>query len=94
MKQKLGVPKSTYRHNAQIGKYRMILTSKKKIQFWPSTHVIDEASFIKIASNSWQAEVIERSTSYQTPWTDKNLVKNHSATKLVFKWTVMTIHST
>jgi hypothetical protein len=66
VKQKLGTPKSTYRHNAQIGKYRMILTSKKKIQFLPSTHVIDEASFVKIACNSWQAEVIVRSTSYQT----------------------------
>jgi hypothetical protein len=29
----LGMPKSTYRHNAQIGEYRMILTSAKKIQF-------------------------------------------------------------
>jgi hypothetical protein len=67
MKQKLGAPKSTYRHNAQIGKYRMILISKKKIRFQPSTHVISEASFVKIPSNSWQAEVIARSTSYQTP---------------------------
>jgi hypothetical protein len=58
VKQKLGTSKSTYRHNAQIGKYRMVLTSAKKIQFY----VIDEASFIKIASNSWQAEVIARST--------------------------------
>ncbi len=29
-------------------------------------NVTDEASFVKIASNSWQAEVIARSTSYQT----------------------------
>jgi hypothetical protein len=94
VKQKLGAPKSTYWHNAQIGKYRRILTSKKKIQFWPSTHVIDEASFVKIAINSWQAEVIARSTSYQTPWLDKNLARNHIAMKLVFKWTVMTIYST
>jgi hypothetical protein len=67
VKQKLGEPKSTYRHNTQIGEYRTILTSAKKIQFRPSTHVIDEASFVKIASNSWQAEVIARSMSYQTP---------------------------
>jgi hypothetical protein len=67
VKRKLGTPKSTYRHNAQIGKYRMILTSAKKIQFCPSTHVMDEAGFVKIASNSWQAEVIARSTSNQTP---------------------------
>ncbi len=33
VKQKLGAPKSTYRHNAQIGVYRTILTSAKKIQF-------------------------------------------------------------
>jgi hypothetical protein len=66
VKRKLGAPKSTYRHNAQIGEYRTILTSKKKIQFRPSTHVIDEASFVKIACNSWQAEVIARSKSYQT----------------------------
>ncbi len=39
-----------------------ILTSAKKIRFWPSTHVIDAASFVKIASNSGQAEVIARST--------------------------------
>jgi hypothetical protein len=67
VKQKLGAPKSTYRHNAQIGEYCTILTSAKKIRFQPSTHVIDEASFVKIASNSWQAEVIARSTRYQTP---------------------------
>jgi hypothetical protein len=66
MKQKLGAPKSTYRHNAQIGKYRMILTSAKKIRFRPSTHIINEESFLKIASKSWQAEVIARSTRYQT----------------------------
>jgi hypothetical protein len=66
MKQKLGTPKYTYQHNAQIGKYRTILTSAKKIRFRPSTHVINEASFVKIASNSWQAEVIARSTRYQT----------------------------
>jgi len=28
--QKLAAPKSTYRHNAQIGKYRTILSSAKK----------------------------------------------------------------
>jgi hypothetical protein len=67
VKRKLGAPKSTYQHNAQIGKYRTILTSAKKIRFRPSTHVIDKASFVKIASNSWQAEVIARSTRYQTP---------------------------
>jgi hypothetical protein len=67
VKQKLGAPKSTYQHNTQIGKYRTILTSAKKIRFRPSTHVIDEASFVKIASNSWQAEVIARSMHYQTP---------------------------
>ncbi len=94
MKRKLGTPKSTYRHNAQIGEYSAILTSTKKIRFRPSTHVIDEASFVKIASNSWQAEVIARSMSYQTPWTDKNSARNRSATKIVFKWTVTTVHST
>jgi hypothetical protein len=67
VKQKLGAPKSTYQHNAQIGEYCTILTSKKKIQFRPSTHIIYEASFVKIASNSWQAEVIAHSMSYQTP---------------------------
>ncbi len=66
MKQKLGTPKSTYRHNAQIGKYCMISTSAKKIRPRPSTHVINEESLVKIASNSWQAEVIARSTRYQT----------------------------
>jgi hypothetical protein len=30
---KLSAPKSTYRHNAQIGEYRTILTSAKKIRF-------------------------------------------------------------
>jgi hypothetical protein len=67
VKQKLGVPKSTYQHNTQIGEYRTILISAKKIQFQPSTHVNNEASFVKILSNSWQAEVIARSMSYQTP---------------------------
>jgi hypothetical protein len=67
VKLKLGAPKSTYQHNAQISKYCTILTSKIMIRFQPSTYIIDEASFVKIASNSWQAEVIARSTSYQTP---------------------------
>jgi hypothetical protein len=67
VKRKLGAPKSTYRHNTQISEYRTILTSEKKIGFQPSTYVIDAASFVKIASNSWQAEVIALSTSYQTP---------------------------
>ncbi len=43
-----------------------ILTSAKKIQFRPSTHVIDAASFVEIASNIGQAEVIARSMRYQT----------------------------
>ncbi len=30
---KLSAPKSTHRHNAQIGEYRTILTSAKKILF-------------------------------------------------------------
>ena len=80
---KLSAPKSAYRHNAQIGEYRTILTSAKKIRFWPSTHVIDEESFVKIASNSWQAEVIARSTRYQTLWADKNPARYHSTTKLI-----------
>ncbi len=71
-----------------------ILTSGNKIQFWPSTHVINAASFVKIASNSWQAKVIAHSTRYQTLWTDKNSARNHSTTKLVLKWTVTTVHST
>ncbi len=70
-----------------------ILTSAKKIQFWPSTHIIDAASFVKIASNSGQAEVIARSRRYQTLWTDKNWSKNYSSTNLVWKWTVMTVQS-
>jgi hypothetical protein len=45
---------------------QQMLTSAKKIQFLPSTHVIDAASFVKIASNSWRAEVIARSMCYQT----------------------------
>ncbi len=49
-----------------------ILTSAKKIKFWPSTHVINAASFVKIASNSRQAEVIVHSTRYQTLWMDKS----------------------
>ncbi len=45
---------------------RRMLTSAKKIQFQPSTHVINAVSFIKIASNSRQAKVIARSMRYQT----------------------------
>ncbi len=60
-----------------------ILNSTKKTQFWPSTHVIDAASFVKIASNSEQAEVITRSMHYQTLWTDKNLARNYITMKLV-----------
>jgi hypothetical protein len=51
---------TTQRTNQQI------LTGAKKIQFRPSTHVIDATSFEKIASNSGQAEVIARSTRHQT----------------------------
>jgi hypothetical protein len=35
VKQKLSAPKSTYRHNTQIGKYCTILTSKKRYDFDP-----------------------------------------------------------
>jgi hypothetical protein len=35
VKQKLGAPKSTYQHNAQIGEYRTILTSAKRYDFDP-----------------------------------------------------------
>ncbi len=91
-KTKLGAPKSTYRHNAQIGKNRTILTRAKKIRFWPSTHVIDEESFVKIARNSWQAEVIARSLRYQTLRTDKNSARYHSTTKLVKMWASMDAH--
>ncbi len=62
---------------------RQILTSAKKTRFWSSTDVIDAASFVKIASNSGQAEVITSSMRYQTLWTGKNLAKNYSTTKLV-----------
>ncbi len=51
------------------------LTSAKKVRSWPSTHIINVASFVKIASNSGQAEVIARSTRYQTLWTDKKFSK-------------------
>ncbi len=45
---------------------RQILPSAKKIQFCPSTQVIDAASFVNITSNIGQAEVIACSTCYQT----------------------------
>jgi hypothetical protein len=67
VKQKLGAPKSTYQHNAQIGEYCTILTSAKKIQFDPLLTSSMKQASKKIASNSWQAEVIARSMSYQTP---------------------------
>ncbi len=35
VKRKLGAPKSNYRHNAQIGEYRTILTSATKYDFDP-----------------------------------------------------------
>ncbi len=35
VKRKLGAPKSTYQHNAQIGEYRTTLTSKKRHNFDP-----------------------------------------------------------
>jgi hypothetical protein len=63
MKRKHGAPKSTF--PTQRTNWR-ILTSAKKIRFQPSTQVINAASFVKIASYSWQAEVIARSTRYQT----------------------------
>ncbi len=63
--------------------WRILLTSAKKIRFWPSTHVIDAANFVKIASYSGQAEVIARSMRYQTLWTDKILARNYRTTKLV-----------
>ncbi len=60
-----------------------LLTGAKNKRIWPSAHVIDAASKVKIVSNSRQAEVIVRSTHYQTLWTDKNLARNYSTTKLV-----------
>jgi hypothetical protein len=63
VKQKLSVPKSTYRHNAQIGKY---LLGQKRYNFDPLLTSSMQQVFVKIASNNWQAEVIARSMRYQT----------------------------
>ena len=46
-----------------------------------------------IASNSGQDEVITRSTHYQTLWTDKNLARNYSTTKLVKKLALTSANS-
>jgi hypothetical protein len=43
-------------------------------------------SFVKNASNSWQAEDLAHSTSYQALATDENLPKNYDTTKLVKSW--------
>ncbi len=64
---------------------RQILTSAK-IQFWPSTHVVDAASFVKISRNSRQAKVITHSTGYQTLWADENSGQNCITTKSVKRW--------
>ncbi len=45
------------------------------------------------ARNSWQAEVIARSTRYQTLRMDKNLARNYSTMKLVKSWALMSAHS-
>jgi hypothetical protein len=50
VKQELGTPKSTYQHNAQIGKYCTILTSKKRYDFDPLL-----TSLMKQASQKLQA---------------------------------------
>ncbi len=50
-------------------------------------------SFIKIASNSGQAEDLARSTSYQALATDKNLPKNYNTTKLVKKLALTSANS-
>jgi hypothetical protein len=55
------------------------------MQFWPSTHIIDAASFVKTTSNSWQAEVIARSTRYQTLQTDRKFGKKPQYYEASFK---------
>ncbi len=82
-----------YIHNIYVGIVRYILrkTKTRRAKIYLPTQCtnqrksydIDEESFVKIARNSWQAEVIARSTRYQTLQTDKNLARNYSTTKLV-----------
>jgi hypothetical protein len=47
---------------------------------------INMTSFVKIASNSRQAEDLACSTSYQALASDKNLPKNYNTMKLVKSW--------
>jgi hypothetical protein len=50
-------------------------------------------SFVKIASNSGQAEDLERSTSYQALAMDKNSPKNYDTTKLKKKLALTSANS-
>ncbi len=146
MKRKLGVPKSTYRHNAQIGKYRMISMVSSGVTSWGLQGII-EALLISLANCSmrlltvvikmvemvsdmmfrflynvpppwaphhspaaslrhWWSKLHKNRLQQLASWSHcvfnelsnsvngKNSARNHSATKLVFKWTVMTVHST
>jgi hypothetical protein len=50
-------------------------------------------SFVKVASNSGQAEDLVRSTSYQALATDKKSPKNYDTTKLVKKFALTSANS-
>jgi hypothetical protein len=50
-------------------------------------------SFVKIASNSGQAEDLAHSTSYQALAMDKNLPKNYDTMKLVKKLALTSANS-
>jgi hypothetical protein len=50
-------------------------------------------SFVKITSNSGQAEDLARSTGYQALATDKNLPKNYDTAKFVKKLALVSANS-
>jgi len=67
--------------------------SVQKAQNGPSTQLIKATSCVERSNATIQAEELSYLSSHQTWIADKNLRRYHTRTKLVKKWTVMTVNS-
>ena len=67
--------------------------SVQKSRKGPSTQLIEATSCVERLNATIQAEELSYLSSHQTLIADKNSRRYHARTKLVKRWTVMTVNS-
>ncbi len=95
---------SWWKHNTQLtfiaSDHRTFLLTKlrrkastKKARNGPPTQLMEATSFVKIATDSKEAEDKSNFSSYLTLWTDKNSASKDATKKLVKKLSLMSVNS-